>query len=336
VLAVARRWLQWEHSYAGAAGGDPTAWQPGRMEYAFTLGAQLDDKAITLAAAEYADGRLDWDDVDVVAVSAATGPAASTAVVQTALPAAVHYPGMPAPRWWQFEDARVDFGGIETAPADLARMLVTEFASIYGNDWYLLPVDLPFASVTVVTSLVVTDTFGDRTLISAAEDTGADDWSLFKLATRDGKRFGGLFLAPVSGSTLDAEPIEDVVLIRDELANLGWAVERTVADAIGRPVDRVRDAGPACTGAPVNDDYEPAAALAYELAASVPEHWIPLLPEEMTAGMNRLVRGAMERVRDGELEPIEPRGRLLLPGRPLALCEEEIPRSGARVTRAYR
>ena len=42
---------------------------------------------------------------------------------------------MPAARWWEFEDASVDFGAVDTAPDDLGRLLVTEFATVFGNDW---------------------------------------------------------------------------------------------------------------------------------------------------------------------------------------------------------
>jgi len=40
----------------------------------------------------------------------------------------VSYPGMPADRWWQFEDARVDFGAVDSEPDDLLRLLMVEFA----------------------------------------------------------------------------------------------------------------------------------------------------------------------------------------------------------------
>jgi hypothetical protein len=40
---------------------------------------------------------------------------------------------MPAARFWEFEDARVDFGAVDAAPQDLARMLLVEFAITYGK-----------------------------------------------------------------------------------------------------------------------------------------------------------------------------------------------------------
>ena len=35
---------------------------------------------------------------------------------------------MPAARFWEFEDAQVDFGSVDAGPTDLARMLLVEFA----------------------------------------------------------------------------------------------------------------------------------------------------------------------------------------------------------------
>jgi hypothetical protein len=47
----------------------------------------------------------------------------------------------------------------------------------------------------------------------------------------------------------------------------------------------------------------------------------------------RLVRGAMLRFGDGPPVPVAPVGRLLEPGRPLVLYEEEVPRAGVRLSR---
>jgi hypothetical protein len=74
----------------------------------------------------------------------------------------------------------------------------------------------------------------------------------------------------------------------------------------------------------------------YHLATDVPEHWIPLVPvAQDTSGTVRLRRGRLLRrgVQDGVAPTAQ--GRILEPGRPLSLYEEEVPRAGARVTRAY-
>ena len=42
---------------------------------------------------------------------------------------------MPAPRFWEMEDARFDPGAIDASRIDLGRLLLVDFATVYGNDW---------------------------------------------------------------------------------------------------------------------------------------------------------------------------------------------------------
>ncbi|MEV5434158.1 hypothetical protein [Streptomyces sp. NPDC052701] len=64
-------------------------------------------------------------------------------LLSTVFPAPLRFPGMAARRYREFEDARVDLGGVEAAPPDLARMLAAEFATVYGNEGRLLDPGLP-------------------------------------------------------------------------------------------------------------------------------------------------------------------------------------------------
>jgi hypothetical protein len=48
--------------------------------------------------------------------------------------------------------------------------MMIEYASGYGNDWFVVPLTLPVGSLTKVDSLVVTDTFGVRTLLRPIGD----------------------------------------------------------------------------------------------------------------------------------------------------------------------
>ena len=65
------------------------------------------------------------------------------------------------------EDARIDYGLVPVGPTDLAQLLMIEYASSYGNDWFVVPFTLPVGSLTRVDSLVVTDTFGVRIAVAA-------------------------------------------------------------------------------------------------------------------------------------------------------------------------
>ncbi|MEZ5284541.1 MAG: hypothetical protein R2712_07000 [Vicinamibacterales bacterium] len=68
---------------------------------------------------------------------------------------------MPASRWWEFENGAVDLSAISAGPGIHSPFSVVEFALLYGNDWFLLPLDLPVGSLSRVRSLRVTNSFGD-------------------------------------------------------------------------------------------------------------------------------------------------------------------------------
>jgi hypothetical protein len=326
VLAVLAAWIAW---YPAPAPAD-TAWVPERLEYTFALGARDPSGTgeLVLTAPSYQGGRLDWTDLrldpDSTALSATAAPATFT---HAGLPTRVSYPGMPANRWWEFEDAEVSFGQIEAEGGDLARLLLVEFATVYGNDWFVAPCDVELGTLVSVGALVVTDTFGRATLVRPADPAG---WSMFRLT---GAPPGLLVLPAVTGAGLESAPVEDVLLARDETANLAWAIERTVTGPAGERVDRHqawRDRAAASAAEPVSG--LPDDAVIYRLANDPPDHWTPLVPRSDGLRSIRLERGEVVHG-DGTVHP--PLGRLLEPGRPLALFEEELPRSGLRVTRTW-
>jgi hypothetical protein len=247
------------------------------------------------------------------------------------LPTTLSFAGMPASRLWEFEDARVRFGSIDAAPTDLARLLLVEFLVEYGNDFFGIPLALPAGSVFAVSRLTVTTSFGDVTTAAPFA------WPMFSLAASPGTGqppdSSLLFLPPVLGQVVEGSPVEEVHLLRDEMANVAWAVEHVVESATGQPLDRLAGGGQPVAAAPAAAG--PPGTLVYRLDTAdtaVPEHWIPLLPEQVVAGQGpiRLAatdwRGAI-------------RGRLLAEhavGEPLRLRDEEVPRSGRKVTRSRR
>ena len=93
----------------------------------------------------------------------------------------------PPSRFWEIEDGTVRFGGLTTGRTDLARLLLAEFALAYGNDWFVVPVDLPVGSVCAVDAFAVTDTFGERATGRSVPPTGEGSvWRLFELDAPDG------------------------------------------------------------------------------------------------------------------------------------------------------
>jgi hypothetical protein len=101
------------------------------------------------------------------------------------MPAAVTAPGLPAPRFWEFEDGRLNLASLQPAETDLSQLLLIETLSGYGNDWFVIGVELPVGRLVSGRSLVVTDTFGTRTLLRPHGDPatgGAGRWGLFQQA----------------------------------------------------------------------------------------------------------------------------------------------------------
>jgi hypothetical protein len=86
---------------------------------------------------------------------------------------------------------------------------------------------------------------------------------------------------------------------------------------------------------PTTPASSPSKALRYRLTTEVPDYWIPLMPARVGQEL-RLQRGAVLKT-DGSREIVQAMGRILTPapGRALHLYEEEVPREGVRVTRAY-
>jgi hypothetical protein len=347
VRETGEAWLRWYESFfSEPGGGGNPAWIDERLEYNFSVAARMRTHEKVLTAPEYYSGQIDWHDFNVndgASLGADTDtPAAS--LTRTTIPAPVSYRGMPAPRFWEFEDAQVDFGAVEAGPEELARMLLVEFAVSYGNDWFVIPVELPVGSLCRTQSLVVTNTFGERTLIGPSHKARgpAAVWRMFQLAStpRQGRapevsdeNATLFFLPPSLLKSLEGRPSEDVLFMRDEMANMAWGIERVIESVTERPLNRYEQQrvapAPATPPAP--------GALAYCLATDVPDYWIPMLPVRTDTGL-LLKRGKMLNS-NGSPEPVTACGRVLNPEPPpaagLAVPDEEFPREGLHVTRQY-
>jgi hypothetical protein len=343
------RWLSWYRGLFAeptADGVDP--WIPDRMEYAVSVAARLSERPEderTLSAVEYDGGRLDWSSFDVNA-EVNMGTAADRAfgpLTETVIPAPVTFPGAPAARFWEMEDAAIQFGLLPAGPTDLAQLLMIEYVSSYGNDWFVLPLSLPVGSLTAIDSLVVTDTFGARTLLRPLGDRTLPrpHWSMWQLAyTRpaDGEPIqvpatNLFFLAPALATTVEGAAVEEVLFMRDEMANLAWAIERRIESPLEHAVRSVDV--PAAAPEPVEATTADRPAR-YLLASTVPEHWVPLLPMQEPAGRGRVAvrlrRGAVLQP-DGSQRIHRATGDILNSAADLRLYDEEVPREGIRMER---
>ena len=334
--------------YAQPAAAAEDAWAPRFLEYQFACAAESPGRPQTvLTADDYTSGHLDWYSFDVDdrpearLVRAGGAPADLPAAEEdplSFLPAPVSFGGMPSPRYWEMEDRKIEFADIDANTTDVAKLLLTEFALVFGNDWCVFPYEIGVGSVCELLALIVTDDFGERTLVRAA-GRGADAqwqrWTIFTMTAHgDGTsapedpRF---FLPPALTKVLEGEPVEKTHFLRDEMANMVWGVEKIVPSAAGGGEDGyavAREAAPALPDAPLHPTPAP---VRYVLGTEVPANWIPFLPVHVP-GSNRSVqlqRGRMP----GALRA--PRGRILSVPAPYYVNEEEVPRSGKIVTRSW-
>jgi hypothetical protein len=354
VQAVATAWLAWYDAlFAEPGSAADDAWVPPRLEYAVSVATRLSaapQDGVTLSASEFDGGRLDWSSFDINTTRAidTTADHSFVPVNETTVPAPVTFRGAPAPRFWEMEDAKVAYGLVPVGPTDLAHLMMIEYAGSYGNDWYVIPLTTQVGTVTRVDSLVVTDTFGVRSLVRPIGDPALPTpyFSLWQQSSRRyaGDALGGpipnrFFLPPTIARSTDGAVLEEVLLLRDEMANLAWGIERNVEGAAEAPVSLV-------TAAPSNAVISPPAVPGasglprYLLSSAVAENWIPLLPVQVRLQANgpllsRLKRGAVlqpdgsNRVHHSQTETLASLGSGFL-------YDEEVPREGARITRRRR
>ncbi len=339
--AVIDPWLAWYRSEVSPLPGGEDCWRGERLEYQFNVGVG----ATVLAAPEHGGGDIDWisfDPAPDVPLDAPAGaepgavlepgegavPGGASRVVQTVLATPLRYPGMPADRFWEMEDAQVNVGAIEAEPWDLARLLVAEFALTCGNDWLVVPVDVPFGSLTTLESVTYTNNFGERYRVQPTTQASPDGrWRMFTIAGRSGDALDGLLVPPGAVTVQDGPAIEEVLFLRDEMANMVWAVERAVQGPSGAARDRAREREdvPPFGAGPVES-----AQLDYQLQSGVPARWIPFLPRSAGYRAVDLVQGRITRP-DGT--PVMPLGRILARADLASLRDAEVPREGVLVRR---
>jgi hypothetical protein len=368
VKNLARDFLRWfSRLYSQPDSPAEDAWAPPYLEYQFASSAPAavtEEQRTTLVAEQYHHGRLDWFAFEVDRNGnledspQALFPGGNFDVRKPVafVPTQIEFNGMPNVRWWEFEDRRTDFGSINASTTDLPLLLLAEFGLVYGNDWFVVPYNLPVGSLADIKGLIVSDVFGVRTLIrSAGQDQGMDwqRWSMYGLSARaePGVVDQRLLLAPALAKTQEGDPIERIVFARDEMTNMVWGVEERIPSALGLGVDGFERATamsayflkriPPSEVTPEETD----AKIRYRLGNTVPENWIPFIAtrEPGSTRLIRLQRASMPRLTDAIPDSrVEPRGAVLrvsLDGvdvrQPYFLHQEQVPRAGAIVTRGF-
>jgi hypothetical protein len=333
VRKAAQAWLAWCRETLFET-GHASAWQGDTLDYAFSVATSSGAHALSLDAGEYRGGSLDWHSFDVRPERA---PADFKALpTLQGVPTGVRFRGMPNARWWEFEDASVDFGSIDAGASDTARLAVLEFGLVYANDFFAMPLRLAVGSLCRITSLVVADTFGMNLKIEpaghGASRQGDRRWSMFTLSERDPAQRGAsgvgdvFFLAPVAQQLLSDRPVEEVLLLRDEMANLAWAVERRYEGAQGIAAERLEETmrGRPPAAPPPGDPQ-----LHYLLGTTVPDYWYPLVPVPAIAD----VRLELQRMANQPVSNV-PRGSFLRFNAP-SVADSAVPREGRQLSRDY-
>jgi hypothetical protein len=342
------------------------AWRPEYLDYQFAASAPLPDGSEKVYVAEnYSSGRLDWYSLDLDQTIKTLGPvdgpgapALPSAQPFTTIPIPVSFSGMPNTRWWAFEDHSTNFGDIDASTTDLAKLLFMEFALIYSNDWFVVPCTLPSGTFAQVKGLAVTNVFGERLWIDAADNGEEDEWgrwSMFTINIRNAAEGNAvdttlLLLPTVAGLQLGPTQ-EEVFLVRDEVADMAWGVEKAVALASGisRPGSEVAKQTLNYLQSLVPDGgaLPPlAASVRYQAMTSVPENWIPFIPVHVPNNNReiQLQRAAMPRILLGDTrsaQKVQPLTALLrqgldtTPAETYFVHEEEVPRAGTRLTQYY-
>ena len=334
VLDAAKAWYDWCKETLFEGDVNSSAWRADTLDYFFSVATSMAPRALRLDSNEYRGGSLDWHSFDA-------RPQANPADFQPmqtlrGLPTGVRYRGMPNPRWWELEDASVDFGNVDAGASESARLAMLEFGLVYANDFFAIPVRLTVGSLCRITSLIVDDTFGMRIKVGpAAHGSGRQGharWSMFTLSEHTQGQSGAsgvadvFFLPPVAPQWIADRPVEEVLLLRDEMANLAWAVERRYEGPRGAAEQRVEDVlrgrGPNAQPPEVH------AAVRYTLGTTVPEYWFPLVPVQ-TGGDVRLELQQME----NRPATIRPLGRFLQLG--TRVPDFTVPREGRQLLRDY-
>jgi hypothetical protein len=228
----------------------------------------------------------------------------------------------------------------------------------------LIPYKLPVGTLTTIKGLTLTNSFGENFWIDAAGKADVNDslrWNMFSMKV-DSEHHAptdtDLLLLPTVSKIQESKPQEEVLFIRDEMANMVWAVETVVplpsgnsksgfeaaAEYHGFLQKLFDDSVVVSVPEPPIKDGDEEAKIRYEVMNTLPENWIPFIPAHVQ-GSNRetqIQRAAMPRILNGDpLKPekIRPRTSLLQFGladrEPYFIHEEEVPRSGVRVEQSY-
>lgn len=355
VMNVYKAFVTWVQATFGpidtTGGTDPQGWNANLLDYDIQLqfGAT---NVVTMDVEPNENGAVDWTSFDLAGQMGTGDPFGGIAPAVTRVtPMTVRFPGMPAPRYWDFESGDLPWPDVDATRIELLRLLVIDFSMLYGVDWFVLPLDLPVGNAVKLDTLVVYDVFGGLTVVDPVEagrnaqaPAVPDRFTMYSTASPGGNVAGFMVLPPAAGTALQqGNVLEEVRFARDEMADMVWGIEAVTESRIGeRRRGTERDAAVDVIVPPPPPSSN-ASPLSYRLESKIPVQWIPFVVPDTGTPSTVFLEGASERSPDGQADPIAvpPAGKILkpsgifgIPGAPpYSVFQEQIPHSGAQVQR---
>ncbi len=348
-------------------------WKKEEMNYRFGINFSDKEKSV-LAAENYDTGKVSWYSFskDKQSEEQNEQTKASKEKYFSFIPSMVSYGGMPSKRLWEMEENAVDLGTtIGVGVRHFSNALLLQFATMYSNDWMMLPLEMSMNSLTEVDDVIVTDVFGERTYISNRKDNSENQqftnrWNMFGLSQKDPFLHNDfsidnrLFYPPVVYNSLESEPIEEIQFLRDEMTNMVWAVENKIDQGCGTSIsgkqfaamleDKLAEREDAQAEDDVNTDQSSAGGdYQYILQNTVPSNWIPLSPARIPGNIENndreiaFIRSAMPLPIEGSYIRLRPNTSFLREGisdddtfnKHLYINEEEVDMVGAKLIKTY-
>ncbi len=324
-----------------------SSWKSTNLVHQFNVQGE---NAIELNAPDYQSGNLDWYSFDNASIG--INPTENTSDSDVFMPVRVSFAAMPDKRLYAFEDSKIDLSGMEVDQADLVKLMIIDFSLVSDNDWFTIPFEMKPGEICWINHITVKDVFGITTIINNDKDTGQfldanplKVWDAFKIRPSDLLRERGrsnqelykkdeqfLYLPPVTTFRQESRPLEEVLFLRDEYANMVWGIEKTVCNKLGKPVNGY-DLHLELNGPFLNPEKRETTMPQFRLATQVPTNWIPYLPFHIeNSDSNIELRRAVMMRNEADAEPvdIDPLSKLAQNDL-LTVREEAIPRAGVRV-----
>lgn len=309
-------------------GQKPADWNSRSLEYI----CDLECPGSKLHADEYYSGDLDWFDFVAEGNPNFTGRPVTKINI---IPTNAVYRGMPAIRYWAFEDGNVNFKSIVRQDENVLTTMLTIFSQLFGEDWYMVPLEQKVGTLRKILSLEIHDNFGNTFTIGPVADTSTDNslWSMFTLSKKNGTPPDGsvFFLPNTIAHLLESEDMEEVTFIRDEMMNMAWAVENRY-EQDGKPVDR--DDELAMMEQEKVENKNSGLPLYTEMG-EIPENWVPYFPVALGSQTAQMVlkRGKAAAVPGMPYHPTTIKGKIIKES--VHVNEEEIPATPISVVRKY-